>query len=264
MTSHLHGPQASSGACPFEYSSSSAQPSFNLKDAVLRRRDCDDNRGERGRTESHSNRNDCCSCDPPGGQLTVDGNTVNTGRYTIAGSTDASGTLTVTDNKTGESFKVWGDPHITTDKGDAADFQHAPATFDLPDGTQVTVNPTNNSGVNTINDVTITKGNDAVTMTGFQQGNLQTQAHPGEGYLYDAFTPHGTVLTADHGNIDQLDLPNGTQISGNNVPNIDGYANHAGSPQQIAKLVRTEMTMIQEQISMFEQETFQMFNPFDD
>jgi hypothetical protein len=265
MTSHLHGPQASSGACSPELSSFSAQPPFDLKDAVLRHRDCD-NRGERGRchTESHSNRNDS-HCDPRCGQLTVNGNTVNTGRYTIAASTDASGTLTVTDNETGESFKVWGDPHITTDKGDTTDFQHAPATFQLPDDTEITVNPTNNSGVNYINDVTITKGNDAVTMTGFQ-GNLQTQAHPGEGYFLDATTPHGTTLRAENGNIDQLELPNGTQISGNDVSNIDGYANNAGSPQQlqqqIAQFARTEMAMVEQQILMFEQETFQMFNPF--
>jgi hypothetical protein len=51
---------------------------------------------------------------------------VDTGRYKIAASKDNSGTLEVTDKETGKHFKVWGDPHITTDNGESADFQRAP------------------------------------------------------------------------------------------------------------------------------------------
>ncbi len=194
--------------------------------------------------------------DPPCDPLTVNGNTVNTGRYTISASTDESGMLTVTDNVTGESFKVWGDPHITTDKGDTTQFQHAPVTFDLPDGTEITVDPTDNPGVNYINNVTITKGNDAVEMTGFQSGNLQTQALPGEGYYLDATTPDGTVLTAHDGNIDQLELPNGTLISGNNVSNIDGYANESPSSGQLSQQIgelRQEIAQLEQDINQLEQ-----------
>jgi hypothetical protein len=223
--------------------------------------DCDD----RGRAHHHHHH---CHGDPQGDPLTVNGNTVNTGRYTITASTGDGGTLTVTDNTTGESFKVSGDPHITTDKGDTTSFQHAPATFMLPDGTQITVDPTHNSGVNYINNVTITKGNDAVEMTGFHTGNLQTQALPGEGYYLDATTPEGTVLTAENGNIDQLELPNGTLISGNNVKNIDSYANEGGSwgqsngqfyqlEQQIVELEQ-EVVQLEEQIMQME---FMNMNP---
>ena len=177
-----------------------------------------------------------CGC----GQLSVDSsnNTVNTGRYTIKASTDNAGTLTVTDNCTGKSFKVWGDPHIQTDNGGTADFQHAPATFKLPDGTEITVNPTDNPGVNTIKNVTITKGNDAATITGFQGGHLQTQHLPGEGRFLDATTPDGTVLTTENGQIDELMLPNGTEIAdGKNVGNIDKFANDCGAdPQSLAQL----------------------------
>jgi hypothetical protein len=259
MTSHLQGPQASSGAFSPEVSNFSAQPSFDLKAAVLRRQDRD-NPGESGRyhNDCHSDRTDRHR-DSRCGQLTVNGNSVNTGRYTVAASTDSGGTLTVTDNETGESFKVWGDPHITTDKGDTTDFQHAPATFQLPDGTEITVNPTNNSGVNYINNVTITKGNDAVTMTGFQ-GNLQTQAHPGEGHYLDATTPDGTVLTAKNGNIDQLEA-NGTLISGNNVKNIDGYANEgtsSGHSNGQTNQVAPEIVKLEQEFSQLEQQILQM------
>jgi hypothetical protein len=249
MTSHLHGLQASSGACSPELSSFSAQPSFDLKDAVFRHRDRD-NRGERGRCHNDCNRDPQCDpgrdsgCDP----LSVSGNTVNTGRYTITASTDGGGTLTATDNYTGESFKVWGDPHITEDTGATTSFQNAPATFQLPDGTEITVDPTHNSGsaVQYIDKVTITKGNDAVEMTGFQ-GNLQTQALPGEGYYLDATTPDGTVLTAKNGNIDQLELQDGTPIG--NVKNIDGHANDGGKGQT---------SQIGQEIAMLEQEILQL------
>jgi hypothetical protein len=269
MTSHLQGPQASAGAFSLELSNFSAQPSFDLRAAVLRREDCD-NRGESGRyhNDCHSDRNDG-NGDSRCGRLTVNGNTVDTGRYTIAASTDASGTLTVTDKTTGESFKVWGDPHITTDKGDTTDFQHAPATFQLPDGTEITVNPTNSSGVNYINNVNITKGNDAVTMTGFQQGDLQTQALPGEGHYLDATTPDGTVLTAQNGNIDQLELPDGTPITGNKVANIDGYANDGsangagyandvGSSQQGTGQIAQLLATVEQEIAQLEEFIQQM------
>jgi hypothetical protein len=194
-----------------------------------------------------------CGC---GNQLAVNGNSVDTGRYTITASTDGGGTLEVKDKTNGQSFKVWGDPHITTDKGDTTSFQQAPATFKLPDGTEITVDPTqvNSSGVAYINNATITKGNNAVTMTGFQ-GNLQTQALPGEGRYLDQTTPDGTVLTAENGHIDELMLPDGTEINGNNVKNIDGYANEDNAPGQtggnIAQL-RQEIAGLEQQISQIE------------
>jgi hypothetical protein len=193
-----------------------------------------------------------CGC----GQLSVNGNSVNTGRYTITASTNNSGTLTVTDNCTGETFKVWGDPHISTGSRGTADFQHAPATFKLPDGTEITVDPTDNPGVNTINNVTITKGNDAVTMTGFTSGNIQTTNLPGEGYYLDATTPDGTVLTAENGNINDLMLPNGTEIGdGHNVGNIDQYANDnssqsLGQLQQTIAQLEQEMSQIEQSLNM--------------
>jgi hypothetical protein len=193
---------------------------------------------------------------PGCGQLSVNGNTVNTGNYTITASTDNSGTLTVTDNCSGqtETFQVWGDPHIKTGSGGVADFQHAPATFDLPDGTRITVDPTNNPGVNTINNVTITKGNDAVTMTGFTTGKIQTQQLYGEGYYLDATTPEGTVLTAENGNINDLMLPNGTVIgNGKNVGNIDQYANSNNS--QLVSQIQHSLAQIEQAIGQIEQGT---------
>jgi len=186
------------------------------------------------------------------GSLTVSGNTVNTGRYTISASNSDDGSLTVRDNTTGESVKAWGDPHITTDRGDQTDFQHQPVTFLLDDGTKITIDPTQNSGVNYINNVTITKGNDAVEMGGFR-GNLQTQFIPGEGSYLDNVTPDGTVLRPANGNIDELVLPDGTLISGNNVANIDSYANQSQLGSNGQTLIDEGHQLVQEGMQLIQQ-----------
>jgi hypothetical protein len=153
------------------------------------------------------------------------GDTIYDGRYTIVFSNTDRGTITVTDNVTKETFTVWGDPHIKTSAGGIANFQHAPATFKLPDGTEITVTPTDNPGVNTIAKVTITKGNEAVTITGFRGGDPHAHLEPGEGYWLDAHIAHGTMLYAEHGNIDDLVVGNGkAQIYKTNIGNIDRYA----------------------------------------
>jgi len=151
-------------------------------------------------------------------------NTVDTGRYTIAASQDRGGTLTVTDNTSGESFKVWGDPHIETSDGDKTDFMRQPATFELPDGTKITITPTKGEDKTYIDNMTITRGDDAAQIGGVHDGNLHTVAQRGEGRYLDGQTPDGTVLQAKDGHIDDLMLRNGTEIKDNNIKNIDQFA----------------------------------------
>jgi hypothetical protein len=166
----------------------------------------------------------------PANGLSVHGNTVNTGRYTITASTDGGGTLKVTDTWTGKSFKIWGDPHIITDKGDKANFQHEPVTFRLDDGTRITIDPTNNPGaVEFIGRVAITKGNDAVEMSGLHQGTLQTKFEPGLGRAVDGQYAEGTVITPINGQLDQLQVVGGPKLNGNSDPNLDRYATPTSS-----------------------------------
>jgi Domain of Unknown Function (DUF1521) len=231
----------------------------------------DDCGGQGGARWPGSN-GDGCGCGS--GELSVNSsnNTVTDGQYVIKATDDNSGTLTVTDTQTGKSFKVWGDPHISTDQGGTADFQHEPVTFKLPDGTEITVTPTNNTGansVNTIDNVTITKGNDAVTMTGFKNGHLTTQDHEGQGYSYDETTDHGTLIrVGGDGNADQLTLPDGTKITNNNVGNIDHFGDSSsqsggtqgcGSPSgrgpEIRMLMR-EINQLEQLIGQLEQGLF--------
>jgi hypothetical protein len=166
---------------------------------------------------------------PPvqGGPLTVKGNTVSDGNYKIIATDVDHGTLTVEDTKTGQSFTVYGDPHIKTSTGGTADFQHQNATFVLPDGTEITVEPTDNPGVNTIDKVIITKGNDAVVMTGFTTNDIDTKDLPHQGYSLDASTDHGTVMVAQNGDIGDVQVLGGRLIgNGAHVGDIDRYANN--------------------------------------
>ncbi|WP_083754516.1 DUF1521 domain-containing protein [Bradyrhizobium murdochi] len=163
------------------------------------------------------------SCGGSGEPFKVNGNTVDTGRYCITASTEHKGQLEVTDKQTGKKFKVWGDPHIETGDGDKTDFHRKPATFELPDGTKITIDPTNGEGKTYIEKVAITRGDQAAEMTGFQ-GNLKTELKSGQGQALDQQYEDGTVMKTKNGEIDDLVLPNGQEITGNNIKDIDGYA----------------------------------------
>lgn len=107
--------------------------------------------------------------------LTVNGNSINTGRYTITGSTGDDSSLTITDNETGKTVEVWGDPHIKVNGQNVADFQKDGLTIQLQDGTEVHIQPTSlSNGVSHINQVSVTKGDQAVTMSGFTTGQVHT------------------------------------------------------------------------------------------
>ena len=164
------------------------------------------------------------SCGGSSGEpFKVNGNTVDTGRYCITASNDESGRLEVTDKQTGKKFKVWGDPHIETGDGDKTDFHKKAATFELPDGTKITIDPTNGEGKTFIEKVAITRGDQAVEMTGFR-GNLKTELKSGQGRALDQQYEDGTVLKTKNGEVDDLVLPNGQEITGNNIKDIDKFA----------------------------------------
>jgi Domain of Unknown Function (DUF1521) len=164
------------------------------------------------------------SCGGSSGEpFKVNGNTVDTGRYCITASNEESGRLEVTDKQTGKKFKVWGDPHIKTGDGDTTDFHKKAATFELPDGTKITIDPTNGEGATYIEKVAITRGDQAVEMTGFR-GNLKTELKSGQGRALDQQYEDGTVMKTKNGEIDDLVLPNGQEITGNSIKDIDKFA----------------------------------------
>jgi hypothetical protein len=136
--------------------------------------------------------------------LSVNGNSVNTGEYTITASTSDDGSLTITNNQTGQSTEVWGDPHIKVNGQDTADFQNDPLNIQLQDGTVVHIDPTavNSSGVSHIGQVSITNGNQSVTMggsgpNGFSGGVTTSGVMNGEASYQNGLfnSPNATDIT---------------------------------------------------------------------
>lgn len=138
-----------------------------------------------------------------GTPLSVSGNSVNTGMYTISAGTTDDGSLTITNNQTGASTEVWGDPHVKVNGQDTADFQKGPLNIQLQDGTQVHIDPTAlTNGVAHIGQVSITKGNQSVEMggtgtNGFEQGVNTSAVQSGNAGLQRAMynTPDATDIT---------------------------------------------------------------------
>jgi hypothetical protein len=140
--------------------------------------------------------------------LTVSGNSVNTGEYTISASTSDDGSLTITNNQTGQSTEVWGDPHIKVNGQDTADFQKDDLNIQLQDGTVIHIDPTalNSNGKSHIAQVSITKGDQAVTMggsgaNGFSGGVTTSSVMSGDAAfqtgLYNTPTATDITLGAD-------------------------------------------------------------------
>lgn len=132
-----------------------------------------------------------------GEPLSVEGNgTVDTGRYTIEATHN---TVKIKDNETGKWIKAWGDPHLHTSDGDKAQFHEDNLTIDLPDGTKVTLQPTekNGNGLSFVDKVAITKGDEAVVISGVHDNKISnTGVLDGEGAAdgVDLSFEDGTVL----------------------------------------------------------------------
>lgn len=108
----------------------------------------------------------CDSGDPVmgSGNLTREGNTIYTDKYEITVTHD---TVVVKDRETGKTVTVWGDPHVWTGDGDKGDFYEDNFTIDLPDGTKVTITPTElKNGVSWVEQVDIMNGENAYSVTG--------------------------------------------------------------------------------------------------
>ncbi|MEX3931636.1 DUF1521 domain-containing protein [Paraburkholderia phymatum] len=102
--------------------------------------------------------------------------------------------ITMTNKQTGETTRIWGDPHIDTN-GTSGMFK-GPMTFNLPDGTKVTVGTQPKGNVSYADNVTITRGNDAYVVNGLSEldSNPLTVERNHHGYELDAYTPDGYSL----------------------------------------------------------------------
>jgi hypothetical protein len=108
-------------------------------------------------------------------------------------------TVDIYNKNTGESYQVWGDPHVKIDGTQAFDFWGT-TTFQLDDGTKVTINTTpwaNNPNATLASKVTITNGNYGVQITGVDSnrtGDLAFEEAKGLGRLADWAVPDGNTI----------------------------------------------------------------------
>ncbi len=111
-----------------------------------------------------------------------------------------TGEINITNKQTGESYKVWGDPHVDVDGKHAFDFKGT-TTLDLDDGTKITIDTTpwkGQNGATIASKVTIVDGQSdyAVQINGVDDnktGDL-TFNETSKGWLMDAMVDDGNTL----------------------------------------------------------------------
>jgi hypothetical protein len=82
--------------------------------------------------------------------------------------------MTITNANTGETTRIWGDPHVDVNGKHAYDFWGT-TTFTLDNGTKITINTEQGKGnpdVYFASSVAITKGNQAIEVKGLSQQEL--------------------------------------------------------------------------------------------
>ena len=117
--------------------------------------------------------------------------------YRITAGDDNS--VNIFNKNTGETYHVWGDPHVNIDGKHSFDFWGT-TTFQLDDGTKVTINttPWNHDPSQTLSSkVTITNGDYGVQITGVDtntRGDLAFEEAAGLGHLADWAVADGNTI----------------------------------------------------------------------
>ncbi|MDT7837986.1 DUF1521 domain-containing protein [Aquabacterium sp. OR-4] len=106
-------------------------------------------------------------------------------------------TVNIVNKNTGESYNVWGDPHVNIDGKHAFDFWGT-TTFQLEDGTKLTIDTTQaGNGMTLASKLTITNGDYGVQISGVDtntRGDLKIDEAAGWGETLDWVRDDGNVL----------------------------------------------------------------------
>lgn len=114
----------------------------------------------------------------------------------------------------GNEVRIHGDPHVTEGDGGTWDFKQN-GTFVLEDGTKITVNTTpwsGNPNMTVTESLTITRGNQAITVSGIDQNNPQISGPNLNGMELDANTNDGYIFR-EMGNVGDWSFE-GNEIDG--------------------------------------------------
>lgn len=115
--------------------------------------------------------------------------------------TDMSWTLT---DKEGNKVKIWGDPHVDENADGTTDWDFKQnATFLLEDGTKISVGtaPYGN-GMTVTSSLTITRGDEAITVSGINNNNVTFTDSDTGGRALDAKTNDGYIFQEGSGGVD--------------------------------------------------------------
>ncbi|MFM0054163.1 DUF1521 domain-containing protein [Paraburkholderia phytofirmans] len=171
-------------------------------------------------------RSDDSSCRRPGQQagwnnteVKDNKSTIDLGNYKLDLNKKDSSML-LTDKKSGETTKIWGDPHI--DSNGTSNMFKGPLTLNLSDGTKITVGTQGKGNVSYADKLTITNGNDAYVVNGLSEkdSNPLTVQHTGNGRQLDAMTPDGYSLVANRNGKGWIDPQSG------HAPTAADYKKH--------------------------------------
>ncbi|NLS25160.1 hypothetical protein S2M10_01230 [Sphingomonas sp. S2M10] len=107
--------------------------------------------------------------------------------------------MTIVNDATGQSTRIWGDPHVGVDGSHQFDF-YGTTTFELDNGTKITVNTEQakgNPNVYFASQVVVTRGTNAVVIDGISQQQLgdlsvsvSANGHALDAANRDGFTVH--------------------------------------------------------------------------
>ncbi len=111
---------------------------------------------------------------------------------------ERSSEMTILNAKTGETTRIWGDPHVDVDGKHAFDF-YGTTTFTLENGTKITINTeqwAGNPNMYVASQVVITKGDNAIIVDGISQNKLGdlSVSMSNNGRAIDAATRDGFTL----------------------------------------------------------------------
>lgn len=127
---------------------------------------------------------------------------------------------------TGKETQIWGDPHVVEGDGGKWDFK-AQMTFELEDGTKITVKtkPIGDGSVTVSDELTITKGDQCIKVTGIADNNVQISDVTMDGQAVDAAVSDG-YLARMGDNVEDWEF-GGKEIT-HNLPFVDYETYTAG------------------------------------
>ena len=125
---------------------------------------------------------------------------IDLGNYTLQ-LDESNSQMKIVNKNNGEVTNIWGDPHIDWNKDGKTDANFwGTTTFQLEDGTKITVNTEpykNNKNEYVSSEVTVTRGENAMKITGLSQnelGDLKIETADRGGQALDWATKDGFVV----------------------------------------------------------------------